>query len=316
MSRLYANRPSPFDPSEVRSFNSNSTSSTASRFEPQAVHGFDFNSTPLDSTRSWETTTPSFGRPSVSPLDSFEDAAGNTARSSKNVFPSFASPSGSPFGGIPRSDVASSFGRLSGSSFGSFQDSTGNAARPYSTTASYSGQNSLFGPLQDAGRHTAQHHSKTVSSFSRPSGSSFNALQASAQNTARSYRKPVPLFDPPQDAGYIFNSPDMGNSLFGHPKTRGSAKSTPFSSSQVGDSVIDSPLFKLALELRKDIYRYALIKQGAIDITKDHGIPEPALLSACKIIRSETLEIFYGENDFTCTPYGFDHALCLLVQKI
>jgi hypothetical protein len=74
------------------------------------------------------------------------------------------------------------------------------------------------------------------------------------------------------------------------------------------DSVADSPLFKLPPELRNMIYRYAIIDNRALRITKTAGIPEPALLSACKILKSETWKIFYLENTFLCEVDNYDPA--------
>lgn len=64
--------------------------------------------------------------------------------------------------------------------------------------------------------------------------------------------------------------------------------------------MIDSTLFKVAPELRNTIYRYALVENTDITISKNNGIPELALLPACKIIRSDARSIFFGENDFPC----------------
>lgn len=90
---------------------------------------------------------------------------------------------------------------------------------------------------------------------------------------------------------------------------------TRFRSSRITDGVVDSPLFKLAPELRNKIYRYALVKNTGITISKNNGIPEPALLSACEIIFSEARFIFYGKNNFLHWIESWNPAACLLVSR-
>jgi hypothetical protein len=80
-------------------------------------------------------------------------------------------------------------------------------------------------------------------------------------------------------------------------------------------SVAECPLFKLPPELRNMIYRYAMISHRRVRITKSHGIPEPGLLAACKLVRSEAFEIFYRENDFTCVVRNYDSAPLVLVSR-
>jgi hypothetical protein len=63
------------------------------------------------------------------------------------------------------------------------------------------------------------------------------------------------------------------------------------------------------------IYRYAMISHRRVRITKSHGIPEPGLLAACKLVRSEAFEIFYRENDFTCVVRNYDSAPLVLVSR-
>lgn len=83
------------------------------------------------------------------------------------------------------------------------------------------------------------------------------------------------------------------------------------------DSVGHSPLFKLSSELRNLIYRFTPVKKDKISITKRQGIPEPTLLSVCKIIRAETFGIYYQENKFVCKIDSCDSAtLCLAQPKV
>lgn len=74
----------------------------------------------------------------------------------------------------------------------------------------------------------------------------------------------------------------------------------------ITDSVADSAFFKLLPELRNTIYSLALTENHDVHITKQHGIPEHPVLSACKTIRSEASGIFYGENTFWCVVESFD----------
>jgi hypothetical protein len=60
-------------------------------------------------------------------------------------------------------------------------------------------------------------------------------------------------------------------------------------------SVAHSPLFKLPRELRDYIYEYAFCDPPLI-VTKHGGIPEPALLFTCNIIRDEAILAFYGRE--------------------
>ena len=76
------------------------------------------------------------------------------------------------------------------------------------------------------------------------------------------------------------------------------SKATELSQSQLPSSVAQSPLFQLPPELRTMIYRFALDTGEDIEITESHGIPEPALLSVSKIVRSESYKVFYIENKY------------------
>ena len=78
------------------------------------------------------------------------------------------------------------------------------------------------------------------------------------------------------------------------------------------DSVAKSPLFKLPPEIRTAIHRFALVADRNLVITKSHGIPEAALLSVSKFVRSETYVLFYRENVFTCAIYDYDCAPLVL----
>lgn len=81
-------------------------------------------------------------------------------------------------------------------------------------------------------------------------------------------------------------------------------------------SVADSPLFKLPPELRNMVYRYTIITDDdQILITKTTGIPEPALLSACKTTRSEARAMFYLENKFMCEVDEYSPASPMLYIK-
>lgn len=88
-------------------------------------------------------------------------------------------------------------------------------------------------------------------------------------------------------------------------------------STRLPDSVAHSPLFKLSPELRNLIYRFTLVEEKRISINKRQGIPEPTLLSVCKIIRAETFGIYYQENKFVCQLDSYDPAaLCLVKRKL
>ena len=80
-------------------------------------------------------------------------------------------------------------------------------------------------------------------------------------------------------------------------------------------SVATSPLFKLPPEIRNMIYRYAIVTKARVRITKSSGIPEPALLSTCKILRSEACAIVYLENTFRCEVRDHDPASLSLAYR-
>jgi hypothetical protein len=85
-------------------------------------------------------------------------------------------------------------------------------------------------------------------------------------------------------------------------------------------SVAHSPLFKLPRELRDYIYEYSFDSlytpsgngEDKIKVTKEGGIPEPALLLTCKTIREEAIILFYGRSRFTLVSHSYDPAVMLL----
>lgn len=98
-------------------------------------------------------------------------------------------------------------------------------------------------------------------------------------------------------------------------KTDKSSKAPELSQTHLPSSVAQSSLFKLSPELRNIIYRLAVVSEDEVNITKAGGIPEPALLSISKIVRSETLGIFYHENEFTCVVRDYDPAPAVLALR-
>lgn len=85
-------------------------------------------------------------------------------------------------------------------------------------------------------------------------------------------------------------------------------------------SVARSPLFKLPRELRDYIYEYSFCSlytprrsgECGIRVTKEGGIPEPALLLTCKAIRDEVVPLYYGKTRFHFIVHSFDPAVMLL----
>ena len=95
------------------------------------------------------------------------------------------------------------------------------------------------------------------------------------------------------------------------------------SSTTTPSSVAHSPLFKLPRELRDSIYEFSFNslhesietyygEQHLIKVTKDRGIPEPALLSTCKVVRDEAVMLFYGRDRFAIVFDSYDPAAMLL----
>ena len=75
-------------------------------------------------------------------------------------------------------------------------------------------------------------------------------------------------------------------------------------------SVAHSPLFKLPKELRDYIYEYAFCTPPhQRTITKGGGIPEPALLFTCKIVRQEACPLFYGRQRLILVIDSYDPAV-------
>ena len=73
-----------------------------------------------------------------------------------------------------------------------------------------------------------------------------------------------------------------------------------------------SPLFKLPRELRDYIYDYTFCSSRRHRITRDEGIPEPALLLTCKAIREEAAVLFYGCSRLTLNIISYDPTTILL----
>ena len=93
------------------------------------------------------------------------------------------------------------------------------------------------------------------------------------------------------------------------------AKATQASQTHLSSSIAQSPLFKLSPELRNMIYRFAIVTKNKVRIAKTRGIPEPALLSVSKTVRSETFGIFYSENKFLAVAERYDPAAILLTMR-
>lgn len=72
------------------------------------------------------------------------------------------------------------------------------------------------------------------------------------------------------------------------------------------------PFLRLPGELRNMVYKHALVTDGKVNITREHGIPEPALLSTCKKIRKEAIGIFYHDNTFQLTARSHHPAVNLM----
>lgn len=62
------------------------------------------------------------------------------------------------------------------------------------------------------------------------------------------------------------------------------------------------------------IYRFTLLTDEDIEITESHGIPEPALLSVSKVVRSESYKVFYFENTFSCMIEHYSPATMILAR--
>jgi len=85
-------------------------------------------------------------------------------------------------------------------------------------------------------------------------------------------------------------------------------------------SVAHSVLFKLPRELRDYIYEYSFYdlyttaRNGkcAINVTKNRGIPEPAIMLTCKTVRDEALMLYYSQPRFNLMVRSFDPTVMLL----
>ena len=85
--------------------------------------------------------------------------------------------------------------------------------------------------------------------------------------------------------------------------------STQDNGSAYASSVAQSILFKLPRELRDYIYEYAFCGRRFI-ITEHGGVPEPALLSVCRLIRDEAVPLFYcHESRLTLYVVSWDPAV-------
>lgn len=100
-----------------------------------------------------------------------------------------------------------------------------------------------------------------------------------------------------------------------HKRTSKSKTSATNSEPELLSSVAESCLFKLPPELRNTIYRFAVVTDDEVCITKSGGISEPSLLLICKTVRSEALDIFYQENSFSCVVHDYDPASVMLAMR-
>lgn len=80
-------------------------------------------------------------------------------------------------------------------------------------------------------------------------------------------------------------------------------------------AVGEFPFLRLPGELRNMVYKHALVTDGKVNITREHGIPEAALLSTCKKIRKEAIGIFYHDNNFQLTARSHHPAVNLMWTK-
>lgn len=72
---------------------------------------------------------------------------------------------------------------------------------------------------------------------------------------------------------------------------------------------------KLPAELRLRIYKYALYSDddGVCEVTRNEGIPEPALLFTCKTVGEEGVAIFYTVNSIRLVAESFHPAVHNLI---
>ncbi|KAK3704631.1 hypothetical protein LTR37_013730 [Vermiconidia calcicola] len=78
----------------------------------------------------------------------------------------------------------------------------------------------------------------------------------------------------------------------------------PTATNSINNEPIDteqsSPFFKLASEIRNDVYRLCLTSELPVDVAKGM-VDRTILLRVCKQIRREAESIFYGENTLRIT---------------
>lgn len=94
-------------------------------------------------------------------------------------------------------------------------------------------------------------------------------------------------------------------------------------SSASSPSVAHSSLFKLPRELRDYIYEYSFCslyttyREGVrgIEMNKQGGIPEPALLFTSRILREEAATLFYGRRRFFIFIDSYDPAIMVLWKQ-
>lgn len=92
--------------------------------------------------------------------------------------------------------------------------------------------------------------------------------------------------------------------------------------------VADCALFKLPPELRNRIYEYGVAidpdegvgtwpeeTPGDIKITRENGIPEPALLTTCKTDRREAIEVYYNLHSVRLVMDSFDSTPAVLGKR-
>lgn len=78
-----------------------------------------------------------------------------------------------------------------------------------------------------------------------------------------------------------------------------------------------SLLLKLPAELRLQIYEYALYidDDGVCEVTRNGGIPEPALLFTCKTVRDEGIAVFYSVNTVCLIAESFHPGVHNLIAS-
>jgi hypothetical protein len=108
----------------------------------------------------------------------------------------------------------------------------------------------------------------------------------------------------------------------GHQAVTAKPSSLESGSTSSPSAVAYSPLFRLPRQLRDSVHEYSfcslyttgLSGHRVIEITKDGGIPEPAHLSTCKILREEAVLSFYSVGWFHLVVDSYDPAAVRLWQ--